>query len=215
WTPASLKAMGGTEGVGVTFLETTFCATTAPPEHRYHEKAARALLKALLPESGTNIKGERRSYNELLVASGLSGRPRDFDDLLPILDSELRLITPTDTEGTTATDASPSQLQLGQKYYQLSHDYLVQALRNWLMRKQRETRRGRSELRLTELAALWSSKQENRFLPSAWEWLSIRLLTSPGDWTAPQRGMMHRAARFHAARGVLLAAGMCLLLVVG
>src|SRR5262249_39206522 len=36
WTPASLKAVGGTEGVGVTFLEETFSAATAPPEHRYH-----------------------------------------------------------------------------------------------------------------------------------------------------------------------------------
>ena len=34
WTPATLKAVGGTEGVGVTFLEETFSAATAPPEHR-------------------------------------------------------------------------------------------------------------------------------------------------------------------------------------
>src|SRR5207248_1327704 len=57
WTPASLKAVGGTEGVGVTFLEETFSAATAPPEHRYHEKAARADLKILLPETRTGIKG--------------------------------------------------------------------------------------------------------------------------------------------------------------
>src|SRR5580692_8849316 len=34
WTPATLKEVGGTEGVGVTFLEETFSAATAPPEHR-------------------------------------------------------------------------------------------------------------------------------------------------------------------------------------
>src|SRR5262249_31650674 len=45
WTPATLKEVGGTEGVGVTFLEETFSAATAPPEHRYHQKAARAILK--------------------------------------------------------------------------------------------------------------------------------------------------------------------------
>src|SRR5437868_5356484 len=45
WTPVSLKAVGGTEGVGVTFLEETFSGTTAPPEHRYHQKAARADLQ--------------------------------------------------------------------------------------------------------------------------------------------------------------------------
>src|SRR6202040_4122513 len=88
WTPASLKAVGGTEGVGVTFLEETFSATTAPPEHRYHQKAAQAVLQALLPESGTNIKGHMRSYGELLEASGYGSRPKDFDDLIRILDSE-------------------------------------------------------------------------------------------------------------------------------
>src|SRR5262249_35007022 len=62
WTRATLKEVGGTEGIGVTFLEETFSAATAPPEHRYHQKAARAVLKALLPESGTDIKGSMRSY---------------------------------------------------------------------------------------------------------------------------------------------------------
>ena len=31
WSPATLKEVGGTEGVGVTFLEETFCATKADP----------------------------------------------------------------------------------------------------------------------------------------------------------------------------------------
>src|SRR6516164_8502089 len=37
WTPATLKEVGGTRGVGATFLEETFSATTSPPEHRYHQ----------------------------------------------------------------------------------------------------------------------------------------------------------------------------------
>ena len=37
-----------------------------PPEHRYHQKAARAILKALLPESGTDIKGHMRSYQRIV-----------------------------------------------------------------------------------------------------------------------------------------------------
>ena len=96
---ATLKEVGGTEGVGLTFLEETFSASTAPPEHRLHQKAAQAVLKALLPESGTDIKGQMRSRQELLEASGYASRPRDFDDLIHILDPELRLITPTDPEG--------------------------------------------------------------------------------------------------------------------
>jgi hypothetical protein len=37
-----------------------------------------------------------------------------------------------------------SQAQPGQKYYQLTHDYLVHSLRDWLTRKQQETRRFRA-----------------------------------------------------------------------
>jgi hypothetical protein len=154
WTPGTLKEVGGTEGVGVTFLEETFSAATAPPEHRYHQKAARAVLKALLPESGTDIKGHMRSHAQLLEASGYANRSRDFDDLLRILDSEIRLITPTDPEGKEEASAS----QPGQKYYQLTHDYLVHSLREWLTRKQKETRRGRAELLLADRAAVWNAR---------------------------------------------------------
>jgi hypothetical protein len=98
WTPPSLRAVGGTAGVGVTFLEETFSSPTANPKHCLRQKAARAVLKALLPESGSDIKGSMRPDAELLAASGYANRPRDFDDLLRILDGELRLITPTEPE---------------------------------------------------------------------------------------------------------------------
>ena len=162
WTPATLREVGGTEGVGVTFLEETFSASTAPPEHRLHQKAAQAVLKALLPESGTDIKGQMRSRQELLEASGYANRPRDFDDLIHILDPELRLITPTDPEGSSSEG---QQTAPSGQYYQLTHDYLVHSLRDWLTRKQRETRRGRAELRLAERSAL--VERQAREPPSA------------------------------------------------
>jgi formylglycine-generating enzyme required for sulfatase activity len=215
WTPATLKEVGGTAGVGVTFLEETFSVATAPPEHRYHQKAARAVLKALLPESGTDIKGHMRSDAELLAASGYASRPRDFNDLVRILDGEIRLLTPTDPEGREVEGDSRLQAQPGQKYYQLTHDYLVHSLRDWLTRKQKETRRGRAELRLAERAALWAVKPENRHLPAWWECLNIRLLTRRKDWTAPQRHMMRKATRYHLVRGLALAAGLLLPLAGG
>jgi serine/threonine protein kinase len=209
WTPATLKQVGGTEGVGVAFLEETFTASTAPPPHRRHQKAAQAVLKALLPEAGTDIRGHMRSQQELLTASGHGSRPKDFGDLLRILDSEIRLITPTDPEGKD--DADPSTVQAGAKYYQLTHDYLVPSLRDWLTRKQKETRRGRAELRLAERAALWNAKPENRHLPAWWEWGNIRLFTRKRDWTPPQRKMMGKATRYHAVRGLVVAVVLTLL----
>jgi formylglycine-generating enzyme required for sulfatase activity len=215
WTPAALKEVGGTEGVGVAFLEETFSAATAPPEHRYHQKAARSVLKALLPEAGTDIKGHMRSYDELLKASGYASRPKDFDELLRILDGEMRLITPTDPEGKEAPDETTSQAPPGQKYYQLTHDYLVHSLRDWLTRKQKQTRRGRAELRLAERAAAWNSKPENRHLPAWWEWANIRLYTRKRDWAPPQRRMMGRAGRYHVVRGGLLALALVVLTYAG
>jgi eukaryotic-like serine/threonine-protein kinase len=98
WTPATLRGVGGALGVGATFLEETFSAAGASPEHRIHQKAARAILEALLPNSGIDIKGQMKSRQDLLEASGYASRPDDFDDLIRILDPELRLITPTDPE---------------------------------------------------------------------------------------------------------------------
>ena len=100
WTPETLREVGGTEGVGVTFLEETFSSPQANPKHRLHQKAAQAVLKALLPETGTDIKGQMRSEEELQEAAAYADRPREFADLIHILDNELRLITPTDPDGS-------------------------------------------------------------------------------------------------------------------
>ena len=213
WTPATLKDIGGTQGVGVTFLEETFSASTAPPEHRLHQRAAQAVLKALLPQSGTDIKGQMRSEAELREVSGYASRPRDFDDLIGILDAELRLITPTDPEGTAAD--TPAEKLTGQRYYQLTHDYLVHSLRDWLTRKQRETRRGRAELILAERAAIWSAKPELRHLPTLFEWTRIRAFTRPKNWSDAERTMLRRAWRVHGLRGLAIAALVAVLGWVG
>jgi hypothetical protein len=76
-----------------------------------------------------------RSHAELLNASGYASRSRDFDDLLRILDQETRLVTPTNPEGEEAMETA-SRVEAGGKHYQLSHDYLVPSLKEWLTRKQ-------------------------------------------------------------------------------
>ncbi len=248
WAPATLREAGGAEGVGVTFLEETFSAATAPPDHRQHQKAAQAVLKALLPPAGTDIKGQMRSHDELLRASGYADRPRDFDELIQILDSELRLITPTEArdvegegwrvEGAALRPYQPDDQRPSQgaaeapgnrnasppathhpppctRSFQLTHDYLVPSLRDWLTRKQRETRRGRAELRLAERAELWMAKPENRHLPSLAEWLSVRTLMDPAHWTEPQRKMMRQAARTHGWRSALTLAGLIAVAAAG
>ena len=190
WTPATLKEVGGTAGIGLAFLEETFSASTAPPEHRFHQKAAQSVLKALIPVTGTDIKGQMRSRKDLLEVSGYTNCPRDFDDLIHILDSELRLITPTDPEGKEDASASPGKA--GEIYYQLTHDYLVHSLRDWLTRKQKETKRGRAELLLADRAAVWNGRPGEPATAVAVAMVHIQWWTEKNNWTPPQRKMMQQ-----------------------
>jgi serine/threonine protein kinase/formylglycine-generating enzyme required for sulfatase activity len=210
WTPATLKALGGMEGIGVTFLEETFSSASAAPGRRLVQPAARAVLRALLPEQGTNIRGTMRPRQELLQASGYADRPDDFNELMRLLDRDLRLVSPSDPEGVDSA-SGPERPPTGREFYQLTHDYLVPAVREWLTRKQKETLRGRLMLSLAEQATLWNRRPDNRYLPSGWEWARIRLLTPSRGWTLPQQMMMGRADRYYLARLLGFAA---LLLVV-
>ena len=202
WTPSALRDVGGAAGVGVAFLEETFNARTANPQYRVHQRAAQSVLEALLPGSGSEIKGRIRSYPELLDLSGYGNNPRAFKELMRILDGETRLLTPTDPDvlGRGEAPATP-----GQRFYQLTHDYLVPALRQWLTQKQQSTRSGRSELCLAERSTMWNARPERRQLPSLWEWIRIRLLTRSACWTPSQQKMMRAAARHYAAIAGLVA----------
>jgi serine/threonine protein kinase/formylglycine-generating enzyme required for sulfatase activity len=242
WTPATLKEVGGAQGVGVTFLEETFSAPTAPAPHRRHQRAARAVLRALLPEEGTDIKGRMRSRQELLEASGYGRLPAEFDELLRLLNAELRLVTPADPEGDRETGRQGDKetrrqgdKEIGQAggpenggassvslspclpvslscFYQLTHDYLVPALRQWLTRKQKETWRGRAELLLEERAAQWAPSRRRGLLPSLPEYLFLRLGVPRRRWKPEQRALLGAAARRHGLTwGLVLLA----LVVVG
>jgi eukaryotic-like serine/threonine-protein kinase len=213
WTTATLRDVGGMDGVGVRFLDEAFSSPRSSPKHHYHQKAAQAVLRALLPETSADIKGKMRTVRELRAQSGYFNRPADFDDLIRVLDKELRLITPVDPEGLI--DVDPSGGSTGELGYQLTHDYLVQSLRVWLTRKQRETARGRAELLLVERTALWSARPEARYLPSAREWLKIRALTRRKDWTESQRRMMDRASRSHGGRLLGIGAALAAIVTVG
>ncbi|MHB0958142.1 MAG: protein kinase domain-containing protein [Pirellulaceae bacterium] len=203
WTPASLNAMGGAAGIGAAFLHETFSATTAPPSHRYHQKAARRVLKTLLyvPGQATSIKGRMRSRADLMDACDYNRRPQDFEDLLGILDGELRLITPTEaSDGNRVSRPEPAASRL---YYQLTHDYLVPALRDWLTRTQRQTMRGRAELRLDEHSELWNDRPIAHHLPGWWEVGNILLLTRRKLWTLEQRRLMRAAISRQAVQAAV------------
>ena len=210
WTTATLSELGGMEGIGVTFLEETFSAHTAPPAHRLHQSAAQAVLKALLPDAGSVLKGRRRPAQSLQAVSGYADRPGDFAELIHILDNELRMVTPVDPSAMEVDiETGGRSVASGETYYQLTHDYLVPPLRQWLTRKQGETRRGRAELQLASITSLWRDRPEPRRLPSLSEWLRIFAFTSRRTWSGDERRMMHAASTRYLVRTAFTFALAC------
>lgn len=208
WEPATLRRLGGAEGVGFAFLEETFSETRAPPLHRLHAPAARKLLQALLPAAETDIKGASRSRGELLKQSGYEKRPDDFSALLELLDEELRLITPADA---SSIDAAGDSGVLEERRYQLTHDYLVPSLRTWLQAKRRETPGGRAALRLEEYADLARMGVARRVTPGLSDYVAMLLRTDRRRWTESQRDFMRGAGRTYLQRAALILAAVALL----
>jgi eukaryotic-like serine/threonine-protein kinase len=193
------------EGIGVAFLENSFSSASALPDHRLHQRAARAVLRSLLPDGGETIKGDMRSREALLSASGYEQDPAAFEALLRILDNDLRLITPTESTASETEKQKSDQRSYKSRYYHLTHDYLVPPLREWLTRKQKETRRGRAEILLADRASLWNARPIRRSLPSFVEWLNILLFTTGRARQGTENQNLIRAAtRFYIRRTAVL-----------
>ena len=215
WEPRTLKQMGGMTGVGVLFLQESLSGENAPPARRRHLRAAEACLKLLLSETGSEIKGKLRARDELLQASGYADRPDDFAALLDILERELRLIKTTRPE-----DQSPDQSGLSspvdeRPLYWLTHDYLVPSVREWLAQNRLERTkdwRGRAELRLEELTALWQPTRDRRFLPGPIEFIQILLGVPWKRYQSEQRTLIWAASRWY---GSLAAVGVLVLAIAG
>lgn len=210
WEPRTLKRMGGMKGVGVLFLQESLSGKDAPPARRRHLRAAEACLKLLLSEAESELKGKLRSRDELLQASGYADRPDDFTALLDILERELRLIKTTRPDDQPAHETGLSSPADDRPLYWLTHDYLVPSVREWLAQNELErtkTWRGRAEVRLQELTALWQPAHDRRFLPGPVEFIQILLGIPWTRYQKEQRALMRAAGRWYvslAAVGLLV-----------
>lgn len=209
WHPDTLRTLGGAQGVAEAFLEETFCSRSSPLGRRRHEASARRVLAAMLPVDQAEIRGPMIPVESMRIAAGYDSGSDDFASLLQILDSELRLISPCDPEG--ATSSNPTHAGHAGQYFQLTHDVLVPALRRWLTRRLRETRRGRAQLILEERTEQWSAARDKRYLPTAVEWGKILLFSRKSNWTEPQKSTMRHATRRHLLRAAAYLSAAALL----
>ena len=129
WTTQTLKDIGGVENIEVEFFKKIFDFVYSERRYRDHREAAQSVLGALLPKDDSEIKTPR-PVRELLEVSGYAGQPEKFEELLRILDKDLFLITPSEQGKVLNADgghaSGPSD-----RFYQLTHDFLVPPLREW------------------------------------------------------------------------------------
>ncbi len=201
WDAAHFKRLGGWHGIGVQFLQSIL---SDKRKSRY-ESTCRAVLQQLLPESASDIKGTHKSLAELAHATGHADDRAGLQDTLDLLDREMRIITPTESD-----DEEGAEL-----HYQLAHDYLVRPIRTWLSQKERETWQGRAKIRLKELADQWQVKHDNRFLPSPFGYIPMLFGVDRKACTENQRAFLRQASKFYGIRMAVLAAVVVWLVVSG
>tara|TARA_R110002049_G_scaffold309101_1_gene516877 strand:- start:15646 stop:18687 length:3042 start_codon:yes stop_codon:yes gene_type:complete len=134
WEVKTLRQFGGAAGLGIAFLNATFHSKNAPSSYRYHRRAAQNVLRALLPEPGVEIRSAAMPINSIREVSGYGREPQKFDDLLTILEKEVRLVTAAETHADELT--TDNVMGLDGRHYQLTHDFLIPAIRSWLLQRQ-------------------------------------------------------------------------------
>ena len=194
WRSQTLDELGGIEGVGVKFLQETF-GKLAPARYRVHAEAAQRVLGALTPADSL-IRGKPKSASELCQAADFAGREEDFQEVLRFLDRELRLLT--------VVEATARAADAHEEHYQLTHDYLVPCIAQWLDQLRKTSWRGRSELELEQRADMWQRRPEWRSLPGFLAFLSIHITTQRRRWSDGQRQMMRVATRTYSTLVIVL-----------
>jgi serine/threonine protein kinase/formylglycine-generating enzyme required for sulfatase activity len=196
WTAHELRRLGGLSGVGVRFLEDTFGSPSARVEGRRIQPLARQILRQLLPQSATTIKGSIKSDSELWAGLSEPGTPADFARALQFLDHDVKLIAAVESPQSPSgqrLDAEVSRQEDPRHFYHLSHDFLVEPIRQWLHQDKLAHWRGRAELQLESLGDQWNARNDPRYFPGGMDLL--RILWGADAQTRQQYHNFLRAAR--------------------
>lgn len=177
WTSSELRNLGGLQGVGVRFLDDIFPSSERSWNSDATEEIAKTIFRELLGDM-RNIKGKFKTEDELYAACDEKVSRKMFDSVLSRMESEHCLVSYVeDFGGEFESRNQDCQKQSSKCLVKLTHDFLIGPIREWLERKEKETRRGRAVRRLVELGETWNSTKDKRFLPSPFEYISLVCLT--------------------------------------
>ena len=214
WTVTELGAVGGVAGVGEQFLESRFGESALNARHRGHRKRVQAVLEELLPETGRNIRGSMKTRQELSAAAQGESNPQGLAEVINLLDEELKLITRTDPDAAGDISVNENNSASGEVYYQLTHDYLVPSVRDWLNTELRNTRRGRALIRLRELAAQVVPGQKPKYLPGNFEWLSWQFTIPRSARTKNEKTILRAGGKQFGINAGLTLVGILILVAI-
>ncbi|TWT54909.1 Serine/threonine-protein kinase PrkC [Rubripirellula amarantea] len=195
WTRSSLRKLGGMDRIVERFLIESFDLPSSRKDHRVHAQSARQLLDAMLPKTGL-IRSAPVPQDELLQLLGGQRDPANGNELLRILDEELKLITLVES---SSADTSETRL------YQLTHDSLVPAIRQWISHHESATMASRARRDLRTRAAAWQREPSRRELPSLYDLVRFLVLAKSWYRDNSERAILRAASVFYGWRLALLA----------
>lgn len=158
WDAPTLNRMGGANGVLSRFLSNAFDSIHAPMTFRASANVCADILRELVPDDERALKSSAQSISSLAAACNENPNSSRFRQAMRCLDQELHVLMKHRVEGQP------------QPYYSLSHDYLVQPIKNWLAVRDTETWKGRARSRLVHAAIRLKRDPSTRQLLTPMQW---------------------------------------------
>lgn len=179
WDASTIGKIGGKDGIGETLLESTLSNARSNRKFNSQVDLVKTILSELLPQVGSPIR--ENSVSLIDLSNAVERRPDDpeFQSAISLLETDLKLITAVEFQETNVERPLDNSNSVGNEdetnepdhvatyncvNYQLTHDYLVSPIRNWLVRKSKESWKGRAELKFTDNFELWNRTKHSRHL---------------------------------------------------
>jgi len=223
WTPATLRQVGGMDGLEVAFLRERLTGAGAHPEFRRRPDLVRRILDSLLPVESVSIRQHTVTADEIIARGGMEENPETVRELLRLLDREVRLITPAGSEESAGPSGSAGAIAVGSSLasgssggssgrhgparYQLTHDHLVPSLRSWMTAEDEATWRGRNRLALRSAARRWSVDRGSGHLAGPLALAKWQLFTRRVERNEIEREFLRDSSR-RLARAAAVALGV-------